>query len=72
MVRACIAAGGLDKERDAMAADRPESKDEAPNKRQYPAAYERAVPIALVLITLAIVILLGIILVVALGLYPGG
>jgi hypothetical protein len=30
------------------------------------------VPIALVLIALAIVILLGIILVVALGLYPGG
>jgi hypothetical protein len=41
-------------------------------KRQYPAAYEKVVPIALVLIALAIAILLGIILVVALGLYPGG
>lgn len=44
----------------------------APRKRQYPAAYEKAVPVALALIALAIVILLGIILVVALGLYPGG
>jgi hypothetical protein len=43
-----------------------------PVKRQYPAAYEKAVPIALALVALAIVILLGIILVVALGLYPGG
>ncbi len=55
-----------------MAGDTPESKNNVPNKRQYPAAYEKAVPIALVLIALAIVILLGIILVVALGLYPGG
>ena len=55
-----------------MGAEGQGAEKEAPNKRQYPAAYERAVPIALVLITLAIVILLGIILVVALGLYPGG
>ena len=55
-----------------MAADAPESKNEVPTKRQYPAAYERAVPVALAVIALAIVILLGIILVVALGLYPGG
>ena len=55
-----------------MAADIPESSNEVPTRRQYPAAYEKAVPIALVLIALAIVILLGIILVVALGLYPGG
>ena len=54
-----------------MGAHRPESEKGAPTKRQYPAAYEKAVPIALVLIALAIVILLGIILVVALGLYPG-
>ena len=40
-------------------------------KREYPAAYERAVPVALALIALAIVILLAIIVVVALGLYPG-
>lgn len=55
-----------------MGADRPQPENEAPTKRQYPAAYEKAVPIALALITLAIVILLGVILVVALGLYPGG
>ena len=55
-----------------MGAERPEFETGAPEKRQYPAAYERAVPIALALIGLAIVILLGIILVVALGLYPGG
>ena len=55
-----------------MAADTPGSKSKVPAKRQYPAAYEKAVPIALLLIALAIVILLGIILVVALGLYPGG
>jgi hypothetical protein len=54
-----------------MVADRPESEEGAPQKRLYPAAYEKAVPIALALIALAIVILLGIILVVALGLYPG-
>ena len=46
-------------------------KKVSPNRR-YPAAYEKAVPIALALIALAIVILLVIILVVALGLYPGG
>jgi hypothetical protein len=45
---------------------------EVSTKRQYPAAYEKAVPIALALIALAIVMLSGIILVVALGLYPGG
>jgi hypothetical protein len=55
-----------------VSTDRSKSGDKVPPKRQYPAAYEKAVPIALVLIALAIVILLGIILVVALGLYPGG
>ena len=55
-----------------MSADKPEPEKGTPIKRQYPAAYEKAVPIALALIALAIVILLGIILVVALGLYPGG
>lgn len=41
-------------------------------KRQYPAAYERVVPIALAAIAVAIVVLLVIILVVVLGLYPSG
>lgn len=54
-----------------MVADKPESDKGVPPKRQYPAAYERAVPVVLTLITLAILVLLGIILVVALGLYPG-
>ena len=40
--------------------------------RQYPAAYERAVPIALAVIAVAIVVLLIVILVVVLGLYPTG
>ena len=55
-----------------MSTDRSESGNEVSPKRQYPAAYEKVVPIALVLIALAIAILLGIISVVALGLYPGG
>lgn len=54
-----------------MGADRPDPENGAPPKRQYPAAYERAVPIVLALVALAILVLLGIILVVALGLYPG-
>jgi hypothetical protein len=54
-----------------MVADKPDSENGAPPKRQYPAAYERAVPIVLALIVLAILVLLGIIVVVALGLYPG-
>ena len=54
-----------------MGFDRQEGENGTSPKRRYPAAYERAVPIALALIGLAIVILLGIILVVALGLYPG-
>ena len=41
-------------------------------KRQYPAAYERVVPIALALIAVAIIVLLVVILVVVLGLYPRG
>ena len=41
-------------------------------KRQYPAAYERAVPIALAVIAVAIAVLLVIILVVVLGLYATG
>ncbi len=55
-----------------MTADRAKSVKGAPPKRQYPAAYERAVPIAMALIAIAIVVLLGIIVVVALGLLPGG
>jgi hypothetical protein len=49
-----------------------EGKDGAPPKRQYPAFYEKAVPVALGVIVIAIVILLLIILAVALGLFPGG
>ena len=55
-----------------MSSEEPKpGKEVSPNHR-YPAAYEKAVPIALALIALAIVILLGIIVVVAMGLYPGG
>ena len=46
--------------------------DSAPPKRQYPAFYEKAVPIALGFIILAIVALLLVILAVALGFFPGG
>jgi hypothetical protein len=46
--------------------------DSAPPKRQYPAFYEKAVPIALGFIILAIVVLLLVILAVALGFFPGG
>ncbi len=42
-----------------------------PQKRQYPPLYERAVPIALGIVAVAIVTLLLIIFVVALGLFPG-
>ena len=55
-----------------MSTEEPRSGKGLAPKRQYPAAYERAVPIALALIALAIAILLAVILVVALGLYPGG
>ena len=41
------------------------------SKRRYPAFYERAVPIALAVVAVIIVLLLGIILAVLLGLFPG-
>jgi hypothetical protein len=41
-----------------------------PSRRQYPAFYEKAVPIALGLIALAVVVLLLIIFAVALGWFP--
>ena len=44
--------------------------DPAP-KRRYPAFYEKAVPIALAILVIAIVVLLFIVLGVALGLFPG-
>lgn len=43
-----------------------------PTPRRYPRFYEKAVPIALAAIGLAILILLLAILAVALGLFPGG
>ena len=43
-----------------------------PNQRRYPRFYEKAVPLALGAIGLAILILLLAILAVALGLFPGG
>ena len=46
-------------------------RDRRPSKRQYPAFYERFVPIALIVIVVIIVALLLIILSVALGLFPG-
>jgi len=54
-----------------IVADEPKSERKAPPRRQYPAAYERVVPIAMALIAIAILVLVGIV-VVALGLYPGG
>ena len=55
-----------------MNTDGPIPGKDASSKRKYPAAYEKAVPIALAVIALAIVILLVTIVIVALGLYPGG
>ena len=49
----------------------PDQKDVDPPRRQYPAFYEKAVPVALILIALAVVVLLLVILVVVLGLFPG-
>jgi hypothetical protein len=43
----------------------------SPSKRQYPPFFERAVPIALVMIAVAIGILLIVVLGVLLGLFPG-
>jgi hypothetical protein len=43
---------------------------EAPPSRRYPQFYEKAVPIALAVIGLAIALLLLVILAVALGLFP--
>lgn len=42
-----------------------------PTKREYPATYEKFVPIALVAIGLAIVVLIIISIIVALGHFPG-
>jgi len=42
-----------------------------PPKRRYPAFWERAVPIVLVVIVLAIVLLLVVVFAVATGLLPG-
>jgi len=41
-----------------------------PAQRQYPPIYEKVVPIALVLIGLAVVVILVIILAVAFGIFP--
>jgi hypothetical protein len=46
-------------------------KPKEPSTRTYPPLYEKIVPIALVLIGLAILVVLAIILGVALGLIPG-
>jgi hypothetical protein len=46
--------------------------NDASTRRQYPGFYEKAVPIALGLVALAIIVLLLVILGVALGLFPGG
>lgn len=49
----------------------PDQENSTPPKRQYPAFYEKAVPIALAIVALIIVVLLIIIFGVALGLFPG-
>lgn len=49
----------------------PTKKEEQPSKREYPALYEKFVPIALVAIGLAVTILVIIIIIIALGLLPG-
>lgn len=48
-----------------------ENSNRSPSKRRYPALYERAVPIALVVIAMAIVVLLVVIVVVVLRAAPG-
>ena len=55
-----------------MPADGHKGENNEKPRRQYPAAYEKAVPVALAVIAVAIVVLLVIILVVVLGLYPTG
>jgi hypothetical protein len=50
----------------------PEEDKHTPPKRQYPPFYEKAVPIALVIIVFIILALLLIIFGVALDLFPGG
>jgi len=50
----------------------PGKGNDKPPKRQYPAFYEKAVPIALVVIVLGLVVLLLIVLAVFAGLVPGG
>jgi len=49
----------------------PDKGPEKRPKREYPPLYERLVPVALVLIALAIIVVLFIIFSVALGLFPG-
>ena len=46
-------------------------KDKRSPKREYSSFYEKAVPLALGIIAVAIVVLLFVILAVALGLFPG-
>jgi hypothetical protein len=45
--------------------------NQPPPKRQYPPFYEKAVPVALGIIAVVIIVLLFIIIGVALGLFPG-
>jgi hypothetical protein len=47
------------------------SSDKPDTKREYPAVYEKIVPIALGIIGLAIVVLVIIAIIVALGFFPG-
>jgi hypothetical protein len=50
----------------------PAAKKQPPPKREYPAIYEKFVPFALGMVGLAILILVIITIIVALGLFPGG
>lgn len=49
----------------------PDKKSDPPSRREYPATYEKIVPIALVAIGVAIMVLIIITIIVALGLTPG-
>jgi hypothetical protein len=48
-----------------------DKNNHTPPQRQYPPFYEKAVPIALGIVAIAIIVLLFIIIGVALGLFPG-
>jgi hypothetical protein len=48
-----------------------EQEEKSPNKKSYPKAYEKTIPVLLVLVGLAIIIMLLVIAAVVSGIFPG-